>query len=62
MARYLSNRGTFAGRTRNTQPAQPPQEPTYEKCEDDEHAERFKKIKGFKFTGERKFDFINLQR
>jgi hypothetical protein len=34
--------------------------PTYEKFEDDEHAEQFEKIKGFKFTGERKFDFINL--
>jgi hypothetical protein len=26
------------------------------------HAELFEKIKGFKFSGERKFDFINLQR
>jgi hypothetical protein len=48
--------------TRNTQSTQPPQQPTYEKFEDDEHAERFEKIKGFKFSGERKFDFINLQR
>jgi len=48
--------------TRNTQSTQPPQQPTYEKFEDDEHAERFEKIKGFKFSGERKFDVINLQR
>jgi len=26
------------------------------------HAERFEKIKGFKFSSERRFDFINLQR
>jgi len=48
--------------TRNTQSTQPPPEPTYEKFEDDVHADRFEKIKGFKFSGERKFDFINLQR
>jgi hypothetical protein len=48
--------------TRNTQSTQQSSEPTYEKFEDDVHAERFEKIKGFKFSGERKFDFINLQR
>jgi hypothetical protein len=48
--------------TRSTQSTQPPQQPDYEKFQDDEHAERFEKIKGFKFSGERRFDFINLQR
>jgi hypothetical protein len=48
--------------TRNTQSTQPPLEPTFEKFEDDVYAKRIEKIKGFKFSGERKFDFINLQR
>lgn len=48
--------------SRNTQSTQPTQQPGYEKFSDPQCEERFEKIKGYKFAGERKFDFINLQR
>ncbi|KEH41533.1 hypothetical protein MTR_1g052090 [Medicago truncatula] len=48
--------------SRNTQPTQPTQQPIYAKFMDLQCEERFEKIKGYRFAGERKFDFINLQR
>jgi len=47
--------------TRNTNSTKPTQQPTYEKFADPEFEERFEKIKGYKFAGEQKFDFVNLQ-